>query len=299
MSGHTHYYAGSSSAGGAASSVANSLTIKVDNSTLEGTGKYTFDGSSSKSINLTGGSNVSFLCTNGTIKINTTDTKYSAGTGLSLSASNVFSLSTSGVTAGSAGPTSDSTTSISVPRITVDSYGRVTGLSSKTYTSSDTHHVAYLRAGSASSTSNSETSNGYTYLNLVENSTLRSGVKLNGNTDIDISSTSGGVVNIKTTAIRSSTTKTVSATKYDSSHGGYVSAWTSTTDSYVRTAYPYQCFVEVSGVTASQYPDVVFRPSDVDSWELAPLCKTAAGGVYIYAKKQPTSSIYILSMRFF
>lgn len=70
-----------------------------------------------------------------------TDTTYAAGTGLSLS-SNTFSLSGSGVTAGSYGPTANVTgtngVTLSVPQITVDSYGRVTSVASRTYTSKDT-----------------------------------------------------------------------------------------------------------------------------------------------------------------
>ena len=66
-----------------------------------------------------------------------TDTTYSAGTGLSLS-STTFSLATSGATAGSYGPSANVTGSnnatMSVPYITVDSYGRITAISNKTYT---------------------------------------------------------------------------------------------------------------------------------------------------------------------
>lgn len=63
------------------------------------------------------------------------NTTYSAGTGISLSGT-TFSLASGVVTPGSAGPTANvsGANSISVPRITVDTYGRVTALSSKTYT---------------------------------------------------------------------------------------------------------------------------------------------------------------------
>ena len=51
--GHTHNYAGSSSAGGAANSVANSIAIKLNGGTTEGTNLFTFNGSAAKSINIT------------------------------------------------------------------------------------------------------------------------------------------------------------------------------------------------------------------------------------------------------
>lgn len=46
-------YAASSSAGGAANSVENSLTVKLNDGTTEGTNLFTFNGSAAKNINLT------------------------------------------------------------------------------------------------------------------------------------------------------------------------------------------------------------------------------------------------------
>lgn len=50
---HSHNYAGSSSAGGAANSVANSLAIKLNGGGTEGTNLFTFNGSSGKTVNIT------------------------------------------------------------------------------------------------------------------------------------------------------------------------------------------------------------------------------------------------------
>ena len=50
---HTHNYAGSTSAGGAANSVAQSITITLNGGTTEGTNKFTFNGSAAKAINIT------------------------------------------------------------------------------------------------------------------------------------------------------------------------------------------------------------------------------------------------------
>ena len=52
-SSHTHNYAGSSSAGGAANSVANAIAIKLNGGTTEGTNMFTFNGSAAKTINIT------------------------------------------------------------------------------------------------------------------------------------------------------------------------------------------------------------------------------------------------------
>ena len=52
-SSHTHNYAGSSSAGGAANSVKASLIVKLNGGTTEGTNMFTFNGGTAKTINIT------------------------------------------------------------------------------------------------------------------------------------------------------------------------------------------------------------------------------------------------------
>lgn len=50
---HTHNYAGSSSAGGAANSVKTNLIVKLNGGSTEGTDLFTFNGSTAKTINIT------------------------------------------------------------------------------------------------------------------------------------------------------------------------------------------------------------------------------------------------------
>ena len=52
--GHTHNYAGSSSPGGAANSTKASIVITLNGGVSEGTNKFTFDGSTAKTINVIG-----------------------------------------------------------------------------------------------------------------------------------------------------------------------------------------------------------------------------------------------------
>lgn len=74
-----------------------------------------------------------------------------AGTGISV-ADDAVSLATSGVTAGTYGPSAAVTGSegatISVPEITVDAYGRVTGAINRTYTSKNTTYSNFVKSGS-------------------------------------------------------------------------------------------------------------------------------------------------------
>lgn len=69
---HTHLYAGSTSAGGSANSVANSYTVAINGGTVEGSNLYTFDGSAAKGINFVAGSNISLTAASGTITIDST-----------------------------------------------------------------------------------------------------------------------------------------------------------------------------------------------------------------------------------
>jgi hypothetical protein len=60
------------------------LVIKFDTGTTEGTDLYTFDGSTAKTIDIKGGTNVTLTDTAGSITISSVDTKYTAGTNLEL-----------------------------------------------------------------------------------------------------------------------------------------------------------------------------------------------------------------------
>lgn len=88
------------------------------------------------------GSNDRYLRCDGTwVTPPNTSTQYHAGAGLSLSGT-TFSLTSSGATSGSYGPSANvygsNGATISVPQITVDSYGRVTSIVNRTYTSVNT-----------------------------------------------------------------------------------------------------------------------------------------------------------------
>jgi len=88
-SSHTHNYAGSSSAGGAANSVKTNLIIKLNNGSTEGTNLFTFNGSTAKTINITPSAIGAAASSHGTHVTYSTSAPLVAGTAAVGSANNV------------------------------------------------------------------------------------------------------------------------------------------------------------------------------------------------------------------
>lgn len=72
-------------------------------------------------------------------------------------------------------------------------------------------------------------------------------------------------------------------------------AWAANT-TYSAQGYGFRASVPLSGVTADHIPDVTFAMADAVSGNLAPLADTYAGGIYIYAKEQPSATVNIASV---
>lgn len=68
------------------------------------------------------------------------------------------------------------------------------------------------------------------------------------------------------------------------------SAWASDT---TYTDYPYRAAVACADVTANMFAEVVLSPADALSGNIAPVCQTYSGGVYIYAKAVPSAAVTI------
>ena len=75
------------------------------------------------------------------------------------------------------------------------------------------------------------------------------------------------------------------------------SAWSSNS-TYADLGFNYRASVSVSNVTTKYIPDVNFSPADQYSGNLASFADTYNGGVYIYAKTQPTETVTIESAIF-
>lgn len=73
------------------------------------------------------------------------------------------------------------------------------------------------------------------------------------------------------------------------------SAWAANT-TYSAQGYGFRASVPLAGVTADHIPDVTFAMADAVSGNLAPLADTYMGGIYIYAKEQPSAIVNIASV---
>lgn len=71
------------------------------------------------------------------------------------------------------------------------------------------------------------------------------------------------------------------------------SAWSSNSD---LDYYGYRASIPLTGVTASMMPQVTFTDSQMTEWDLAPICQSYAGGVYIYSAEAISEAITIPSI---
>lgn len=129
----------------------------------------------------------------------------SGGNLTSLNASNITSgtlsssrLSTSGVTAGNYGPSTNVGLShsgtFSVPYITVDTYGRITSASTKTMTlpsNENTHYTSHLYVGTSGGNTNATSNTSNPYLLCVDDTTNRNSIQLKAGSNMSISAING------------------------------------------------------------------------------------------------------------
>lgn len=192
----------------------SALTVKVKSGTTEGVDQYTFNGSSAKSLDIKAGTNVSLLAEEGSITISSTntDTKYSAGTGLSLSGTTINHSNS--VTAGTdiSGTSNVSNTvgtaaSISIPYFSYDAQGHITKSGTKTLTintekNTDTHYTSKNIVGaSATASANAAASNGSVFINHLESNstTPTSSHKIIGSGATTVVSDASGNITINST----------------------------------------------------------------------------------------------------
>ena len=146
-----------------------------------------------------------------------TNTTYTAGTGLTLSGTE-FKHSNS-VTAGTAQGSSNKTLSFggtfTIPTVTYDAQGHVTGKGTTTMTmpanpNTDTHYTSKNVVGSSTATSNTTTAltNGNVYLNSVENGAVTSTHKISGSGATTVTTDESGNIVISSTDNNTITTAT-------------------------------------------------------------------------------------------
>ena len=153
---------GALAAGGTAvnaSKVSNSLTLKLNSGTTEGTNLYTFNGSAAKTLDIKAGSNVTLTAAAGSLTISSsyTNTTYSAGSGLSLSGTtfnHASSITAGTVSDGGATRTLGWGGTFKIPSVTYNATGHITGVGTITLTmpaNPNTNTTYTFASGSAGS----------------------------------------------------------------------------------------------------------------------------------------------------
>lgn len=72
-------------------------------------------------------------------------------------------------------------------------------------------------------------------------------------------------------------------------------SWSSDT-TYSDQGYNFKVAVSLSGVTSNYIPDVTFSMIDALSGNFAPIAETYTGGIYIWAKEQPSQTVSVTSI---
>ena len=67
-------------------------------------------------------------------------------------------------------------------------------------------------------------------------------------------------------------------------------------DDTTYEGWGFRAAIALSGVTVDHVPSVTFGIADATSGNLAPVADSYAGGVYIYAKEQPSAAVSIASI---
>ena len=212
-----------------ATKVGKDLKIQLNSGTTEDTNQFTFNGSAAKTVNITkssiGLSNVEnkssatirgeLTSSNVTTALGftpynaTNPNGYTTNTGtvtsVKVQGSNGLTGSGTVTTTGTITLSHDDTSSQAsssnsgrtyIQSITLDSYGHVTGLSTATETVTNTHNTAYLYAGASNGTANAATTNGNTYLILMDGGSATTRRKVSGSGTVSVASDASGNITI-------------------------------------------------------------------------------------------------------
>lgn len=185
-----------------------------------------------------------------------TVTSVATGTGLTggpITTTGTISLATSGVTAGSAGPTAAVTgnegNTIAVPRITVDEYGRVTALTSYNLTNKDTTYSSQAAASGGTAVSLVTTGEKYTWNNKANTASPNfTGTPTAPTATAGTNTTQIATTAFVKTAVDNATAENLLTITLNSS------AWSSTTTTVNGMPY-YTATASVTGLTKA-YPTI-------------------------------------------
>ena len=202
---------------------------------------------SDSTLTFTAGNNVQISVGSGGVTVSATDTKYTAGTGISIGTGNVINHSnsiTAGTASGDASKTLTFGGTFTIPSITYDAQGHIKSKTTTTMTMPAAPTFTNWQAknivgASATATANAATTNTTTFLNLVENGAVRSSHQIKGAGKVTVASTTDGVMTITgaaTTAATGSAKGTIAIDDVDVAVNGLGSAAYTESTAYATAA---------------------------------------------------------------
>lgn len=192
------------------------------------------------------GSNVDITVGADGVTISAVDTKYSSGTGISVSGTTINHSNsvTAGTAQGDASKTLAFGGTFAIPTITYDAQGHITGKGTTTMTMPAAPTFTNWQAknivgASATATANAATTNATTFLNLIENGAVRSSHQITGAGKVSVAADATGKITITgaaTTAASGSANGTIAIDGVDVAVKGLGSAAYTASTAYATAA---------------------------------------------------------------
>lgn len=192
------------------------------------------------------GSNVNITVGTDGVTISATDTKYTSGTGITVSGTTINHSNsiTAGTASGDANKTLTFGGTFTIPSITYDAQGHVTAKGTTTMTmpaapSFTNWQAKNIVGASATATANAVTTNTTTFLNLIENGAVRSSHQITGTGKVTVTADATGKVTINgaaTTAASGSANGTIAIDGKDVAVKGLGSAAYTASTAYATAA---------------------------------------------------------------
>lgn len=220
------------------------------------------------------GANVAVAVSTDGVTISATDTKYTSGTGITVSGTTINHSNsiTAGTASGDANKTLTFGGTFTIPSITYDAQGHIKSKTVTTMTMPAAPTFTNWQAknivgASGTATANAVTTNATTFLNLIENGAVRSSHQITGTGKVTVTADATGKVTINgaaTTAASGSVNGTIAIDGKDVAVKGLGSAAYTASSAYATTAFVInEIGSKISAAQALRFKGTIGTDGDV------------------------------------